>query len=99
MDTFMPQIPRSFINHADIRVVLDATLDDFGHEEKEAIFFFCALGAPVQDISTVTQLAPAHVVSTLNLYAARLESKLHFFKKFMPHNDTELLQAGEYLFM
>ncbi|MCL2364969.1 MAG: hypothetical protein FWC71_09955 [Defluviitaleaceae bacterium] len=99
METLIPQIPRSFINHADFKVVMDATLDAFGHEEKEAIFFFCVLGAAVHDISTATQLTPGHITSTLNLYAARLENKVRFFKKFMPHNDTELLNAGEYLFM
>ena len=99
MDASIPQIPSAFVHHTDIKLVLGATMDEFMHDEKEAIFFFYALGAAVQDISLVTHLTPGHVTSALNLYAARMESKLRFFKKFIPHNDDESLSAGEYLFM
>jgi len=97
MDTVIPRIPSTFIDHADVKFVLDATLDGFQYEEKEAIFFFFVLDATVHDISEVTRLTPGHIVHALNLYAARLESKLRFFKKFVPHNDDEFLPAGEYL--
>jgi len=99
MRAHLPKVPRSFADHADFQVILNVTLNEFQHDEKEAIIFFCTLGAEIEDISVVTQLEPAHIVSTLNLYAARLESKVNFFKKFMPYNEAELLQAGEYLFM
>ena len=93
------KIPSAFINHADIRFVLDETIQGFHHEEREAIFFFYVLDAAVSDISSVTHLMPGHVASVVNLYAERLESKLCFFKKFVPYNDDELLPASEILFM
>ena len=94
----MPQIPRAFINHDDVKIVLNDTINQFHHEEKEAIFFYCVLGATINDISEVTRLTPGHIVSALNLYAQRLESKLCFFKKFVPHNNDESLPASEILF-
>ncbi|MCL2364370.1 MAG: hypothetical protein FWC71_06890 [Defluviitaleaceae bacterium] len=97
--TYIPAIPSAFINHKDVKWVLNDTINDFHHDEKEAIFFYCVLGVGVKDISKVTRLTSAHVTSALNLYAARLESKLCFFKKFVPHNDEESLPAGELLFL
>ena len=97
--TYIPAIPRAFIKHNDVKLVLNDTINDFHHDEKEAIFFYCVLGVEVNDISEVTRLTPGHVVSALNLYAQRLESRLCFFKKFVPHNDAESLPASEILFL
>jgi hypothetical protein len=94
----MPQIPRAFVRHDDVKFVLNETIKQFHHEEKEAIFFYCVLGADVNDISEVTSLTPKHVVSALNLYAERLESKLCFFKKFVPYSREESLPVSELLF-
>jgi len=99
MKSFVPRIPRAFINHDDVKVVLNDTINQFHHEEKEAIFFHCVLGANVQDISQATQLSPVHVASALNLYAERLESRLCFFRKFVPHNNEESLPASALLFL
>ena len=83
----------------DVKFVLSRVLEEFQHEEKEAILFFYVLGATVQDIANVTKLMPAHVTSVLNLYAERLHSRLRFFKKFIPYSDDDLLPADEILFM
>jgi len=96
---YIPQIPSAFLHHDDVKFVLCETLEGFRHEEKEAILFYYVLGTAVQDIANVTQLMPNHVTSVLNLYAERLRSRLHFFKKFVPYNDNELLPASEILFM
>ncbi|MCL2364965.1 MAG: hypothetical protein FWC71_09935 [Defluviitaleaceae bacterium] len=98
MTSYMPQIPCAFIQHDDVKFVLDDTLNQFHHDEKEAIFFHWVLGATVNDISKVTSLTPMHIVSALNLYAERLESKLCFFKKFVPHDNAQSLPASELLF-
>jgi len=97
MKACMPQIPRAFIHHDDVKVVLNDTINTFHHDEQEAIIFHCVLGAAVNEIAQVTQLTPGHVVSALTLYAERLESKLRFFKKFVPHNADESLPASEIL--
>jgi len=96
---YIPQIPCAFIDHDDVKLVLNETIEGFHYDEKEAIIFFHVLGAAVTDIAKVTQLTPGHVVSALSLYAERLESKLCFFKKFVPHDVEQSLPAGEILFL
>ncbi|MCL2365169.1 MAG: hypothetical protein FWC71_10955 [Defluviitaleaceae bacterium] len=96
---YIPKIPSAFINHADVRFVLDSTIEGFPCEEREAIFFFHVLGKAVTEIAKVTCLSPQHIVSALTLYAERMESRLHFFKKFIPYDDDQLLSAGEILFL
>jgi len=96
---YIPQIPSAFIDHDDVRFVLNETIEGFHYDEREAIFFFHVLGEAVTEIAKVTRLSPGHVVSALNLYAERLESRLHFFKKFVPHDDSNSLPAGELLFL
>jgi len=97
MTALIPQIPCDYIKHNDIKRVLDETIEDFHHDEKEAIFFFCVLGVTIQEIAGVTRLTPHHVTSALNLYAERIESKLHFFKSFVPHNG-DFMPASDLLF-
>jgi len=99
MTSSMPQIPSAFIDHEDVKFVLNDTINHFHHDEREAIFFHCVLGADVDDISEATCLTPSHVVSALNLYAERLESKLCFFKKFVPFDNAQSLPASELLFL
>jgi len=99
VDTYIPAIPRAFTKHSDVKWVLSDTINDFHHDEKQAIFFYCVLGVTIKEIATVTRLTQKHVSSALNLYAERLQSRLCFFKKFVPHNDDESLPASEILFL
>jgi len=99
VDRYKPKVPSAFMAHDDIRFVLNETIEGFHPDEKEAIFFFYILDATIHDIAKTTRLMPGHVVSVLNLYAERLESKLCFFKKFVPYNDNESLPADAILFM
>ena len=96
---YIPAIPSAFVKNSDVKWVLSNTINDFNHDEKEAIFFYCVLGADIKDISKVTHLSQNHVASALSLYCERLESRLCFFKKFVPHNDDESLPASEFLFL
>ena len=95
---YVPQIPRTFFDNADVAYVLNETINGFQHEEKEAIYFHCVLGVAVSEIATITRLTQQHVHNTLNLYAERLEMRLRFFKKFVPHDNDEVLPASEILF-
>ena len=95
---YVPLIPRTFFDNADVTFVLNDTINGFQHEEKEAIYFHCVLGVAVKEIATITQLTQQHVYNALSLYAERLETRLRFFKKFVPHNNDEVLSASEILF-
>ena len=95
----MPEIPRAFINHVKVRHILCDTIEDFSHEEREAISAYCILEWPISEISEATKLTENHVVSVLGLYFERLESKLSLFKKALPYNDNDLLQVSEILFL
>jgi len=99
VDTYIPLIPSAFTQHRDVKWVLGDTINGFHPEEKQAIFFYCVLGVTIQEIATVTCLTQNHVASALNLYAERLQSRLHFFKKFVPHDEAESLPASEILFL
>ncbi|MCL2363649.1 MAG: hypothetical protein FWC71_03185 [Defluviitaleaceae bacterium] len=94
----VPHIPRTFFDNADVTYVLNEAINGFQHEEKEAIYFHCVLGVTVSEIATITRLTQQHVYNTLNLYAERLETRLRFFKKFVPHDKDEVLPVGEILF-
>jgi len=93
----MPQIPRAFVNHTKIKYVLCCTIEDFGYEEKEAIGFFCYLGAPISEISEATGLSQNHIESVICLYSERLATKLDIFKKALPYDTNDLLPVSEIL--
>ena len=96
---YMPQIPSAFMDDDDVRFVLSETLKSFQFEEQEAIFFFFVLDAAVQDIAMTTQLMPGHVASVINLYTERLDSRLRFFKRFIPYDHDNILPASDFLLM
>jgi len=94
----VPQIPRTFFDNADVTYALNEIINGFQHEEKEAIYFHCVLGVAVSEIAFITRLSQQHVRTALNLYTERLETRLRFFKKFVPHDNNEVLSASEILF-
>jgi len=95
---YIPAIPRTFFEDADVSYVLNKTINGFLHEEREAIYFYCVLGMAVCEIAFITRLTKQHVYNALNLYAERLETRLRFFKMFVPHDINEMLPASKILF-
>jgi len=95
----IPKVPKTFINNSDVKQVLCDITSGFRYEEKQAIYFYCALDITADEVAKVTQLSHTHVLSVLGLYSERLESMLCFFKSFMPYNANDLLSASEILFL
>jgi len=93
----MPQIPRAFINHSKVKHLLCEMIENFGYEERQAIYYFCFLDVSVSEISKVTELTESHIISVLSLYSERLECKINFFKKAMPCNVDDVLPVSEIL--
>jgi len=93
----MPEVPRAFISHAKVKHVLCDTVEDFGFEEQEALYFYCFLNLPISEISKSTGLSHNHVVSVLCLYSERLSTKLSIFKKALPYDANDLLPISEIL--
>jgi len=92
-------IPKAFIKNDDTRWILCDVINDFRHEEKQAIYYCCVLDVTIEDVAKKIALSPNHVASALGLYSERLESKLCFFRKIMPYDENDLLPIGEMLFL
>ena len=93
----MPKVPRAFVNHANIKLVLLHTAEDFGFEEQQAIYFYSLLDAPISEIADKTGLSQNHVTCVLKLYSERLASKLDLFKRAVPYDANDLLPVSEIL--
>jgi len=94
----IPKIPKAFLVHNNIVQILGATAYEFDFEEQQAIYYFHFMDLSPGTIARVVQLSKRHVMSTLGLYAARLEAKLDFFKKVQPYNENETVQVRDILF-
>jgi len=95
----MPEIPKTFFDHAKIRFVLHHTINGFDFEEKIAVYYYCFLNLPISEIAAVTELSENHVASVLGLYSERLKYKIGVFKKAVPYNANDLLPVSELLFL
>ena len=93
----MPSIPRAFVNHSNAKLILCDTVEGFGFEEQQAIYFYCFLNEPISNIAEKVGLTQAHVASVLGLYSARLTGKLDLFKKALPYDEDDLLHVSELL--
>ena len=93
----MPKVPRAFMNHAEIKLILSHTSAEFGFEEQQALYFYCFLNAPINEISQKVGLSQNHVASVLGLYSERLTNQLDLFKKAVPYDANDLLPVSEVL--
>jgi len=94
----MPKIPRTFINHDRVRLLLYHLVDEFDYEERQALYFYCYLDdVSVSEIAEKVELSQLHVLSVLTLYSERLTSKLNFLKKAVPYDANDLLPVSEIL--
>ena len=93
----MPQIPKSFINHARIRSVLCHTIEEFAFEEQVAVYWYCFLALPISEIAELTELSQDHVAGALTLYSQRLSMKLNLFKKALHYDADDALPVSEIL--
>ena len=92
-----PLIPRAFVGHRKIMQVLCATVDEFSHEEQQALYYHHYIGLDLPAIARTVLLTENHVRSTLNLYAERLTAKLELFKKAMSYNENDTLHVRDIL--
>ncbi|MCL2353161.1 MAG: hypothetical protein FWC69_00860 [Defluviitaleaceae bacterium] len=91
------KIPKSFIDHDDIRYLMYDLLNDFNYEEKQAIYFYCILDVSISDVAKAVQLSKEYVIIVLNLYLEKLNIKLSFFKSFMYYEEEDFLLIDEML--
>jgi len=91
------QIPRAFSLHHKIMEVLYATVEEFNPEEQQAIYYHYYLELSPRTISKTLELTEQHVISALGLYAERLANRINLFKRTMPHDDNDMMQASEIL--
>ena len=79
-----PTIPRAFVTHPKLKYAVYHIIEDFGHEEQQAIGYFYYLdNATIKDIAEKTELTENRVLSSICLYAERLEARLEFSKKIL----------------
>ena len=93
----MPKIPRVFIDHKRVKLALYHVIDEFGYEEKIAIYYYCFAGLSIENIALMTELTQEHVTSVLTLYSERLSSKLDIFEKALPYNQDDVLHVSHML--
>jgi len=60
--------------------VLCATVEEFSHDEQQAIYYHYYMGLSPTTIAKVIWLTEMHVVSVLGLYVERLTAKINLFK-------------------
>jgi len=97
MQLRMPKVPRAFINHAKVKLILFHAAEGFDVEEQQALYFYCFLDAPINEIAGRVGLSQSHVVSVLGLYSERLATQLNLFKKVLPYDSSDLLPISEVL--
>jgi len=93
----MPKVPRAFMNRAEIKRILCHTAAEFGFEEQQALYFYCLLDVPINEISEKVGLSQNHVASVLGLYTERLTNQLNLFKRTMPYDPKDVLPVSEIL--
>jgi len=93
----MPDIPRAFIVNNNAKRILAHTVEEFGFEEQQVIYYYCYLSMPVDGIAWLLELSELHVTSVLGLYSERVKSLLTFFKKALPHDANDGLHIKEIL--
>jgi len=94
-----PTIPRAFVAHSKLKYAVYHIIEDFGHEEQQAIGYFYYLNdATIKDIAEKTELTENRVLGSICLYAERLESRLKFFKKLLPYDPDDVVQITDVLF-
>jgi len=93
----MPQIPRAFVCNGNALRILTHAVEEFGYEERQAIYFYCYLSMPISGIAKATDLTETHVTSVLGLYSERVKSLLTFFKRALPHDARDGLHVREIL--
>ena len=91
----MPGIPKAFIKRVKIKLVLCHTAEEFGYEEQQALYLYCFLKTPIEEIAEKVGLSQNHVKSVLVLYSERLANKLNLFKKAIPYDAGDLLPVSE----
>ena len=92
-----PGIPKAFMLHDKIMQILGATVHEFGHDEQCAIQYHYCADLPPHCIATAVQLSERHVVSAIELFAARLSEKINFFRKVHPCSESEELPVRDVL--
>ena len=95
----MPDVPRVYIEHPKIKYVLSHTIEEFDFEEKIAVYFYCFLDLPINEIAELTELSQSRVASVLGLYSERLKFKLGVFKKAISYDVNDMLPVSELLFL
>ncbi|MCL1786506.1 MAG: hypothetical protein FWG38_00855 [Defluviitaleaceae bacterium] len=98
MGGITPTIPKAFVEDANARWVLSDIINDFYHEEKQAIYYSYAWDGAAENIGEKIELSQTHVASALWLYRERLTSKLDFFKRIIPHDENDHVPVSEILF-
>ena len=79
----MPQIPKDLLNNPSIAQVLLATVEEFYHEEKSAIYMYCLAEMSVREIARLTEQPIPYVMAVLRMYAYRLAFKVDVFEKIL----------------
>jgi len=77
--------------------VLCATVDEFDHQEQQAIYYHHYLNLPPQTIAQVVELTEMHVISVLGLYAERLVCKINLFKRAKLGEGDDVMQVSDLL--
>jgi len=96
---FTPQIPRAFAMYPKIIQMLNHTVYAFNHEEQQAIYYYYCIKLTPQEIAPVVEMTEDHVISTLALYAERLNVTLNLIKKAKPYDASEMMQVNEILLL
>jgi len=91
----MPQVPKDFIKRPKVNLILCHTAKDFDFEERQALYYYCFLNAPISEIAEKVGLSQSHVVSVLGLYSGRLSSKLELFKRALAYDSNDLQPVSE----
>ena len=94
-----PTVPRAFVTHPKIKYAVYCLIEGFGYEEQQAIGYFYYLDdVSIKEIAEKTELTENRVLSSIGLYAERLEAKLEFFKRILPYDTSDVLPITEILF-
>lgn len=92
-------VPRAFTDHPKVKYAIYCIIENFGHEEQQAIGYFYYVGdASIKEIAERTKLTENRVLGAVCLYAERLEAKLNFFKKTLLYDENDVLQITDILF-
>jgi len=91
------QIPRAFAAHGGILQILGATADEFGYDERCAIYYHYLMNMPTCAIANAVELSEGHVASAISLFATRLDAKLDFFKTVQPHDQDDCIPVRDIL--